>query len=175
MQSSSVRPLTLLNALLLFLAAVALVLLLVRSDASPGVEVARADPPPGVDEIRVHVLGAVATPGVVRAEPGERVEDVILRAGGALPDADLDALNLALRVRDEDTVDVPRIGEVAASALIDINSATQDELESLPGIGPARSRDIIEGRPYGHTDELLERGILTASVYDEIRTLVAAR
>ena len=156
-------------------AVVALVILLVRPTPSPGVEVERRAPSPGIDEIRVDVRGAVRSPGVVIARPGQRVEDVIAAAGGALPDADLAAMNLARRVLDQDDVVVPRAGESAA-ALLDLNRATQRQLEALPGIGVARATAIIAARqraPFISTDELVERGLIPPSVYAGLRDLVA--
>ncbi|MCK9485415.1 MAG: helix-hairpin-helix domain-containing protein [Dehalococcoidia bacterium] len=169
------RPATVLNVLLLALALVAFVLLATREPSSPGIEVIRADPPPGVDAIHVHVTGAVADPGVVVAQPGHRVADVIALAGGANNQADLSAVNLALRVRDEDAVHVPARGESVALSLVDVNSATQAELESLPGIGPVRAAAIIAARPYLTSEELLDRAVIPAGVYEQIRGLVTAR
>lgn len=167
---------TLLNTALIVLALVALLVLAVRGRGEdPGVLLERRDAPVGVDEVRVQVTGAVAAPGVVAALPGDRVADVIARAGGALPDADLEALNLALRVRDEDVIRVPFAGESAVLALIDLNTATPAELESLPGIGPARARAIIEARPIASVDDLLGRDLVPASVWEEIRLLVTAQ
>lgn len=155
-------------------ALIAVALLLVRQPASPGVIVERREPAPGIDQIRVHVSGAVLTPGVVIARPGERVADAIERAGGAAPDADRGALNLARRVSDEDHIVVPRTGE--ATRLLDLNGATQPQLEALPGIGPVRAAAIIAARaqaPFTSTDDLLDRGLVPANVYAAIRDLVA--
>lgn len=170
------RASTLVNATLLVLALVALLVIAVRDGGDDrGVEVIRREAPAGVDEIRVHVGGAVAAPGVVTARPGDRVVDVIELAGGALPDADLDAVNLALRVRDEDAVHVPLRGEAGTLALLDLNTATRAELEALPGIGPARAAAIEAARPLGSVDDLLEHSIIPASVWEQIRTLVTVR
>ncbi len=171
----SPRPATVLNVLLLLAALVAFVLLAARSPASPGVEVLRGDPPPGVDEVRVHVTGAVVSPGVVVAQPGDRVQDVLALAGGTLPEADLAGVNLALRVQDQDAIHVPGPGEAVALTLLDINRATQRDLEALPQIGPVRATAIIDGRPYASTDELLERSVIPAGVYEQIRSLITAR
>lgn len=166
----------LLNIALIVLALVALVVLSVRRDGNAeGIEVQRRNAPAGVDEIRVQVSGAVAAPGVVEALPGDRVVDVIERVGGPLPDADLDGVNLALRVRDEDVIRVPFRGESAMLGLIDLNTATQAELEELPGIGPARARQIIAARPLASADELIDRDLIPASVWEEIRLLVTTR
>ena len=170
------QPATLLNVALILLALVALAVSAVRGGGdSAGVEVQRRDAPAGVDTILVQVSGAVTSPGLVTAQPGDRVGDVIERAGGALPGADLDALNLALRVRDEDVVRVPFEGDPLALGLLDLNTATQAELEELPGIGPVRAEAIIAARPLASVDDVLERGLIPASVWEAIRTLVVAQ
>lgn len=163
-----------LNLALAIATVLAFALIVARDAPSPGIEIERRHPPPGVDEIRVYISGAVARPGVVTIEPGERVLQALQRAGGASPEADLSAVNLARRLVDEDHVHVPVMGE--RSPLIDLNSATQAELESLPGIGPVRAGRIIDERqhgPFQSTDELVERGIIPASVYEGLRDLIA--
>ncbi|MDA1185240.1 MAG: helix-hairpin-helix domain-containing protein [Acidobacteria bacterium] len=168
---------TLLNTALALAALAALIILLTRSAPSPGIEIERRHPPGGVDAVRVHVAGAVLAPGLVEVDPGDRVGDAIAAAGGASPDGDPDALNLARRVLDGERIEVPRIGGRAtnAPALIDLNRATQRELESLPGIGPARADAIVaarEFRPFESSDDLLERSVIPLSVYEAIRDLV---
>jgi competence protein ComEA len=63
----------------------------------------------------------------------------------------------------------------ATVALIDINSATKDELATLSGIGPARAEAIIKGRPYRGKDELVQKKILPQSVYDAVKDRIVAR
>jgi DNA uptake protein ComE-like DNA-binding protein len=63
----------------------------------------------------------------------------------------------------------------AEAALIDINSATKDQLDALPGIGAARAEAIIKGRPYNGKDDLLNRGIIPANVYNGIKDRIIAR
>ena len=158
------------------MAIAAFVVISVRRDGvERGIEVERRDAPAGVDEIHVHVTGAVAEPGVVVAAPGDRVADVIERTGGALPDADLEALNLALRVRDEDAIRVPFRGETAPPTLIDLNTATQAELERLPGVGPATASGIVAARPIATVEELIERDLVPPDVWEAIRLLVTAQ
>ncbi|MXZ45684.1 MAG: ComEA family DNA-binding protein [Chloroflexi bacterium] len=158
-------------------AALALTILVLRADDSPGIEVQRLDPPPGVDEIRVEVAGAVARPGVYTVQPGDRTVDAIALAGGLEPDADTAALNLSMRLRDEDRVVVPRLGE--RSPLLDINSATAEQLDELPGIGPVYSAAIVEAREQGGrfetTEDLIGRDVVPEHVYDRIRELITAR
>lgn len=167
-------PLRLLQAALVIASVVALGILAAREPATPGVEVERRAPAPGIDEIRVDVGGAVRTPGVITARPGERVTDAIARAGGPTAEADLDAINLARRVADQDQVIVPRRGQGAR--LLDLNRASQQQLEALPGIGPARATAILAARaqaPFRSSDDLLDRGLVSAAVYAQIRDLVA--
>lgn len=165
-------PLTLVLAIV-----VGVAVLTLRAGGSPGIEIERRDPSPGIDEIRVHVSGAVLEPGVIIAAPGDRVADAVAMAGGASEGADLDALNLARRLVDQDQVRVPLIGE--GPPLIDLNSATAAELEALPGIGPVRAAAVIASRleagPFTTSDDLLERRLIPASVYEDIRDLVTAR
>jgi competence protein ComEA len=115
------------------------------------------------DRATVHVAGAVAKPGVYDLDAGARVIDAIEAAGGGAPDADLNRLNLAAKIADGQRVLVQRVGEAAPagsaspasggsggsadpSVLVSLNSATQAELEALPGIGPTLAEAIITER-----------------------------
>jgi competence protein ComEA len=129
-------------------------------------------------EVVVYVAGAVATAGVYELPAGSRVVDGVAAAGGATADADLAALNLAAVLVDGERVYVPRVGEpvpvVAApdggaapsvpAGPVDLNRATEAELDALPGIGPATARAIVEHRethgPFASVDDLDDvRGI----------------
>lgn len=139
-----------------------------------------------VPQVVVDVAGAVARPGVVHLIYGARVGDAIAAAGGATPDADLPSLNRAALLRDGARVYVPRLGETPpagslgsdAETKIDLNHATQAELESLPGIGPATAGRIVRSRdqrPFAKIDELQTRGLVTARVLADIRDLLVLR
>ncbi len=150
--------------------------LALRASPSPGAEVELADPPAGIDRLVVHIGGAVASPGLIVLERGARVADALTSAGGALPDADLDAVNLARRVEDEERTLVPRKGDRAAR-LLDINHATRTQLIALAGIGEKTADRIIESRtgaPFASSDELVTRRLLSATEYEAIRDLVTA-
>lgn len=153
----------------------ALGVLALRSGSDRGIEIEARDPRPGIDELRVSVVGAVLRPGVVTAAPGDRVADAIAQAGGIAPDADLTAVNLARRLADEDQIVVPLIGE--REPLIDINSASASELKTLPGIGPVYAAAIVaereRGGPFLTTDDLVLRGALPQHVYVNVRDLIA--
>jgi len=108
--------------------------------------------------VRVFVSGAVATPDVYQVPVGSLVRDAILAAGGHTAEADLNQINLARQVRDQEQVFVPfrsmapkAPGESLwpigpASGKINLNTATPTELESLPGIGPGLAKTILEYR-----------------------------
>ena len=138
----------------------------------------------------VHVSGAVMRPGVVTVTQGARVADAIEAAGGAMPDARLDRLNLARIVEDAERIHVPRVGEdapppdeppsrgVLADGRIDLNLATQAELETLPGVGPARAQAIIaerEARPFRVPGDLRRVPGIGEATFQRLAPLVAVR
>ncbi|KAA5806738.1 helix-hairpin-helix domain-containing protein [Thermoanaerobacterium thermosaccharolyticum] len=108
-------------------------------------------------EIKVYVTGLVKSPGVYTMKDGDRVDDAIKLAGGALEGADLSNINLAEKVKDEQMIKVPKIGEnnnstggigdvEKADGKININKATKEELDTLPGIGEVTAQRIIDFR-----------------------------
>jgi competence protein ComEA len=117
-------------------------------------------PVPTAALLEVYVVGEVGQPGVYKLTPGSRVQDAIQMAGGFLPDANPQALNLAALLEDGERVFVPKVNENQVSGNeslpdrssieiqipIDINIANQSELESLPEIGPATALEIIAYR-----------------------------
>ncbi|MFA5885711.1 MAG: helix-hairpin-helix domain-containing protein, partial [Acidimicrobiia bacterium] len=135
-----------------------------ESVATPGSSAASGASAPGTAAGRgptvvVHVAGAVNKPGVLLMPAGARVIDAVEGAGGAVPDADLDRLNLAAKLVDGQRVLVVKIGAAPPAdasggtgapgetgALIDLNAATGAQLETLPGIGPALAGAIITER-----------------------------
>lgn len=162
-------------------------LVLRPADPPPIVEVADPSPSPtGPGHVVVDVVGAVARPGVVRLPAGSRVIDALLAAGGMTGDADLFAVNKAQVLRDGMRIYVPRPGEpvpagsvgTAAETKLDINRASEAELESLPGIGPSTAGRIVrsrEAKPFARVEELQTRGLVTARVFADIRDLVTTR
>lgn len=152
-----------------------------RAEGAPAVTTTTA---PAV--LVVHAAGAVLRPGVYRVQPGARVVDVIDAAGGPAPDADVNRLNLAALVTDGSQVYLPRVGEavplpVGAAATapagpLNLNTATIEQLDALPGIGPATAKAIIAERDrrgrFRAVDDLLDvRGIGPAKL-DALRDLV---
>lgn len=148
--------------------------------ARPAAVSPTSDPPASAEPVVVAAAGAVVHPGVYKLPAGSRVIDVVAAAGGANADADLDRVNLAAKVTDGQRVYVPRKGEAAdsgaiagdasvgadgvAGAIVDLNTATEDQLESLPGVGPATAKAILDyraqhGRFRSVNDLLNVRGI----------------
>lgn len=121
---------------------------------------------PATSSILVHVLGSVAVPGVYELDDGDRVLDAIAAAGGRAPDADLAAVNLARALKDGEQLVVPRIGEAATAASpsagdgrVNLNTADEAALDTLPRVGPALAQRIIAWREanggFGSVDDLL--------------------
>jgi competence protein ComEA len=158
-----------------------------RSPAPPAAEAdvpltpAATTAPPGAaatvptgEVLLAHAAGAVQRPGLYELAPGARVADLLDAAGGATRRADLDQVNLAAPLADGTQVLVPRRGEVAVAptgptsptgggqpvAPVDLNSATAEQLETLPGVGPATAAAILEYRdangPFASVDALID-------------------
>jgi len=131
-------------------------------------------------DIRVYIVGAVKNPGVYPAQDSDRWIDALEAAGGPTGDADLTGVNLARRVQDEDEIVVPRIGQAVAGAsqskLVNINTASEDDLMSLPGIGDVRAGDIVQSRTtdgaFASIEDLLARKLVPTSVFDDISALI---
>lgn len=148
-------------------------------------EAASATPSDG--QMKVYVTGAVARPGVYAVHAGDRVADAIEVAGGPTDDADVLVVNFARRLRDEDHIVVPRRGEPLTTSApggqpnrrIDINSAPAATLETLPGIGPTRAKNIVDSRlrdgPFTDVADLVKRKLLPQSVFESIKDQIDIR
>lgn len=136
-----------------------------RSGASvepsePAMQLQTEEPP--VREVLVHVVGAVVRPGLYRLPEGSRVDDALTEAGGPRPKATLELLNLAAPVSDGQQVVVPAKGDLMAAAggaagaqgpalgavqtKVHLNSASLEELDTLPGVGPVTAQNILDYR-----------------------------
>ena len=140
----------------------------------------------------VQVVGQVRKPGVVRLKSGSRVTDAVKAAGGALPSADLTRINLARLVVDGEQIHVPKPGETvtappappaaasgaeaSASAVIDLNSADEQTLETLPGVGPVLAGRIVDWRTtngrFNSVDELGEVSGIGDKMMQQLRSHV---
>ena len=116
--------------------------------------------PEETEEIMVHISGAVNSPGILRLDSSKRVIDALDLAGGARDDADLDRVNLAARLHDEEKIYIPKVGEVqenmttlvsspsssGPASKININSADLSELTKIPGVGEKTAQKILDYR-----------------------------
>jgi competence protein ComEA len=145
-------------------------LLVRRAAPPPEIQLPRAQSAPAPaaatpatsTDVVVHVAGAVARPGIVKVGAGARMADALAAVGGPAADADIDQVNLAAKVGDGDRVYVPRRGEApppeagggssnagassAKAAPVDLNSAGLEQLDGLPGVGPATAKAIVDYR-----------------------------
>ncbi len=170
----------------------------------PGADPAGTAPPAASEprtpaELVVHVVGAVGRPGIVRLAAGARVVDAVDTAGGLAPGADVDRVNLAATLVDGQRIVIPLVGQTppvevapgtvsaagpaptgtgpaSPSAPVDLNTASAEQLDTLPGVGPATAAAIIahrtESGPFASVDELLDvRGIGEARL-ESLRDLV---
>lgn len=142
-----------------------------------------------VKEIIVDVSGAVLKPGVYRLPFDARVQDALVAAGGLSEAADrgwvAKNLNLALKLKDGTKIYIPSSGEsttrsassgqasttgsTGGTGLININTASEGELDSLPGIGPITAQKIINARPFDSVEDLLNKKIVGSKVFEQIK------
>lgn len=140
------------------------------------------------EKIMIDVEGAVANPGVYSLKIGSRVNDAIDAAGGLAKKADKDwvsrNINLVAKLADGQKIYVPKKGETSVatsqpgkvsgeiSSKISINTATEAELDSLPGIGPVRAGKIIANRPYKSIEELRSKKVLGEATFEKVKDKV---
>lgn len=148
-------------------------------------------PPPTEQPIIVQIAGAVPRPGVYALAKGSRVQDAISAAGGFLADADKTGINLARALDDGEQLEVPYLEggspvigtplpastESSSSAeLIDINTASLAELDSLPGIGPTTAQKIIDYReqngPFLAKEDIINVSGIGPGTYERLKDLI---
>lgn len=138
------------------------------------------------ESVWIHICGEVAVPGVYELEAGSRVYDALTAAGGFTEQADTDFYNLALEVTDGMQIVVPGVQETHSGmpepsgsqtdGKVNLNTATSEMLQSLPGIGESRARDIIVYREqhggFKSTEQIMEVSGIKNAVYEKIKDLV---
>jgi competence protein ComEA len=154
---------------------------------------------PATSDLVVDVEGAVQRPGIQILPAGSRVADALAAAGGYAPDADLAAaahqINQAAPLTDGQQVYVPQIvaeavalprgggspaggsGGGATAGPINVNTATPEQLDTLPGIGPVTVQKIVAGRqerPFTSLEEMVERKVINRGQLEKIRDLAVA-
>lgn len=129
----------------------------------------------------VEAAGEVNSPGVYRMPAESRIDDVIVQAGGVTGEADMawveKNLNRAAHVTDGQKIYIPPVGDQNVTEvlsqqtqqLVNINEASQSELEELSGIGPVYAQKIIENRPYSSVNDLSVKNIIPEKTYESIK------
>jgi competence protein ComEA len=169
---------------------------------TPVPSAARTPSSAATGSIWVDVEGAVSEPGIRELPAGSRIADAIAAAGGYAADADLAAsaatINLAQPLTDGEQVRVPRVGESAVTAAgpspaggvgsqppggstvgatVNLNTATPEQLEALPGIGAVTVQKIVaarQERPFASLEDAVERGVIHRGQLEDIRGLATA-
>lgn len=171
---------------------------------APSGEPISLQPAPTKEPIAVHIIGAVPRPGLYEFAEGARVQDAINAAGGLLSSANVASINLAALLEDGQQLDIPyKSGEEPLAEdsggreddlnlpggteeptdtggseddLININTASLEELDSLPGIGPSIAQRIIDYRdengPFASIEDLLNVSGIGPSTFDQIKDLI---
>jgi competence protein ComEA len=142
-------------------------------------------PIPTEADINVYVVGEVVSPGVYQLPPGSRAYQAIEAAGGLEDTADMSAINLAVQLADGAKINVPALGAPADSnqrsfeisgVLVNINSATLDELLTLPGIGEDKANRIIryreENGPFSSIEEITKVSGIGATTFEKLKNLI---
>lgn len=145
-------------------------------------------------QIFIDVEGAVLKPGVYTMPVDARVQDALIAAGGMSEEADREkvakGMNLAGRLTDGGKIYIPFLGDSTApqggslsgtgqvagdttGGLININSASATELDSLTGVGPATAEKIIANRPYEKVEDLVSKKAVGQSVFDKIQDRIS--
>jgi len=159
--------------------------------AKPRGEPVILHPPPTASPIWIHVTGAVHEPGVYTLPPGSIIQDALEAAGGTLPEAQLDSINLAAPILDGQQIylasseesssspPVPVSSVTTPSSKINVNTVKASDLESLPGIGPSLAGKIIEFRqqngPFMSIEDLLNVPGIGPAKLEQIQNLIVVR
>lgn len=141
-------------------------------------------------EIAVHITGQVKERGVLYIPEGSRAVDAINAAGGTLPEADLDRINLARALFDGEKLYIPALDELMdndsdlgyngqVNSRVNINSANASQLESLQGIGPVLAQRIVDFRnkegPFKKPEDLMKVSGIGPKVYENLKDSVTVR
>lgn len=145
-------------------------------------------------QITIEVEGAVEKPGVYKVSANARIQDALIAAGALSQDADrhqvAQNLNLAAQLIDGAKLYIPAAGEQmvtssdtssnssgsvqgVSTGLVNLNQASEEELDALPGIGPVTAQKIISNRPYANVQDLLNKKAVGASEFTKIKDQVS--
>ncbi len=169
--------------------------LMIKSQTSSDVVFSTNASPSAQVKVRIDIAGAVISPGVYEFAEGDRISDALTSAGGLSADADREwvekNLNRAAKLSDGGKIYIPSVTEVTSSQTqdlsnlsnlgdllgvttgqVNINSASQADLEGLPGVGPVTAQKIISGRPYQTIEELKSKKAVGNAVFEKIKDLI---
>lgn len=142
--------------------------------------------------IMVHISGEIYSPGLIELKLGSRLIDAVDLAGGLKKDADIDRINLAKKLVDEEKIYIPKIGEEespievnmggrsdnSSSGQIDINSCSKEELMTLPGIGEVLAGRIIDYReenPFKTIEDIKNVSGIGDKKFESLRDIIIVR
>jgi competence protein ComEA len=168
----------------LFLAAVVWIV-----SRTPSGEAVILRPAPTEKPVVVYITGAVPRPGVYALPKNARVQDAISAAGGFLAEAEKSQINLAALVEDGEKLDIPYIEGASpvlgtpipvivtsTTELVNINTATLEQLDTLPGVGPTTAQRIIDYReqngPFINTEDIINVQGIGTGTYERIKDLI---
>jgi len=131
----------------------------------------------------IDVEGAVMTPGVFELSTGSRIKDALITAGGLSEKADRSFceknINLAQEIKDGQKIYIPFVSDTPSdrgyveaknnTKLVNLNTATMNELDTLWGVGPARAESIVKNRPYASVEEVFSKGGMTKQIFEKNR------
>lgn len=145
-----------------------------------------------VKKIVVDIEGAVEKPGVYELDKDSRVQDVLIKAGGMSDEADrglvAKSMNLAAPIIDGAKIYIPFEGEESAhfvstlgstdsddglQGLINVNTASENDLDTLPGVGPVTAGKIIGSRPYEKTEDLVTKKAVGNATFEKIKDKIS--
>ena len=146
--------------------------------------------------IKIHIAGAIKNPGIIELEENARIADAVEKAGGMTEEANIEKINLAYQVKDGQKIYIPSIYDIeeteiitneagekiieneenSSESLININTATETELETLPGIGPSTALKIVKYRKengnFKKIEEIKNVSGIGESKYEKIKEYI---
>jgi competence protein ComEA len=170
----------------------------------PGGQPVTLEPAPTQAPLVIQIIGEVVKPGVYALPDGSRVQDAVDAAGGLLADADSNSINLAARLEDGKQINIPSQNgpvsgastpsaptatsapftvvstltptAVSSASLININTATLEQLDTLPDIGPEKAQSIITYRQqhglFQHIEDIMKVSGIGPATFDKIQSLI---